>query len=39
MVENRIVRVQTRYEGWIQSVQVITGRLVKKGEPMLAVQP
>jgi RND family efflux transporter MFP subunit len=36
--ETRIVRVQTRYEGWIQSVLVdFTGRLVKKGEPMLTL--
>ena len=36
--ETRIVRVQTRYEGWIQSVQVdFTGKLVKKGEPMLTL--
>jgi len=36
--ETRIVRVQTRTEGWIQKVFVdFTGRLVKKGEPMLTL--
>ncbi len=36
--ETRIVRVQTRYEGWIQSVQVdFTGKLVNKGDPMLTL--
>jgi RND family efflux transporter MFP subunit len=36
--ETRIVRVQTRFEGWIQSVKVdFTGKLVAKGEPMLTV--
>lgn len=36
--ETRVVRVQTRYEGWIQTVSVdFTGKLVKKGEPMLTL--
>lgn len=36
--ETRIVRVQTRFEGWIDKVHVdFTGRLVKKGEPMLTL--
>lgn len=36
--ETRIVRVQTRYEGWIQSVMVdFTGKLVNKGDPMLTL--
>jgi len=36
--ETRVVRVQTRYEGWIQSVQVdFTGKLVNKGDPMLTL--
>ncbi len=36
--ETRIVRVQTRYEGWIQSVLVdFTGKLVAKGDPMFTL--
>lgn len=36
--ETRIVRVQTRFEGWIQTVQVdFTGKLVTKGDPMLTL--
>jgi RND family efflux transporter MFP subunit len=36
--ETRVVRVQTRFEGWIDKVYVdFTGRLVKKGEPMLTL--
>ncbi|MBI4889610.1 MAG: efflux RND transporter periplasmic adaptor subunit [Acidobacteria bacterium] len=36
--ESRVIRVQTRFEGWIDKVQVdYTGRLVKQGEPMLTL--
>lgn len=36
--ETRIVRVQTRFEGWIDKVHVdFTGRFVKMGEPMLTL--
>jgi RND family efflux transporter MFP subunit len=36
--ETRVIRVQTRFEGWIDKVHVdFTGRLVKKGEPMLTL--
>lgn len=36
--ETRILRVQTRFEGWIDKVYVdFTGRAVKKGEPMLTL--
>lgn len=36
--ETRIVRVQTRYEGWIDKVHVdFTGRFVRQGEPMLTL--
>lgn len=36
--ETRVTRVQTRLEGWIEKVHVdFTGRLVKKGEPMLTL--
>lgn len=36
--ETRIVRVQTRYEGWIQSVKAdFTGKLIAKGDPLLTI--
>ncbi|MBI5281235.1 MAG: efflux RND transporter periplasmic adaptor subunit [Candidatus Solibacter usitatus] len=36
--ETRIIRVQTRFEGWIEKVNVdFTGRLVQKGEPLLTL--
>jgi Cu(I)/Ag(I) efflux system membrane fusion protein len=36
--ETRVIRVQTRFEGWIDKVMVdSTSRLVKKGEPMLTL--
>jgi len=36
--ETRIVRVQTRFEGWIDKVHVdFTGRFVRQGEPMLTL--
>lgn len=36
--ETRIVRVQTRFEGWIQSVQAdFIGKLVAKGDPLLTI--
>ncbi len=36
--ESRVIRVQTRFEGWIDKVHVdYTGRLVKQGEPMLTL--
>ncbi|MBI5086375.1 MAG: efflux RND transporter periplasmic adaptor subunit, partial [Acidobacteria bacterium] len=36
--ETRVIRVQTRFEGWIEKVNVdFTGRLVQKGEPLLTL--
>jgi RND family efflux transporter MFP subunit len=36
--ESRVQRVQTRLEGWIERVYVdYTGRLVRKGEPMVTI--
>lgn len=36
--ETRIVRVQTRYEGWIDKVHAdFTGRFVRQGEPLLTI--
>lgn len=36
--ETRVTKVQTRFEGWIEKVNAdFTGRLVKKGEPLLTL--
>ena len=36
--ETRVTKVQTRFDGWIEKVNAdFTGRLVKKGEPLLTL--